>query len=53
MDNQKEVYFNDYCGTCIYELLSESQPPCDECLMTSTREYSHKPINWKGVEENE
>lgn len=48
MDNiYKEVYFNQYCKTCEYKNLKESEEPCDECLSNPINEYSHKPINYK------
>ena len=51
MDNiYKEVYFNQYCKTCKYKNLKESEEPCDECLSNPINEYSHKPINYKEKE---
>lgn len=51
MDNIcKEVYFNQYCKTCEYKNLKESEEPCDECLSNPINEYSHKPINYKEKE---
>ena len=51
MDNiYKEVYFNQYCKTCEYKNLKESEEPCDECLSNPINEYSHKPINYKEKE---
>lgn len=51
MDNiYKEVYFNQYCKTCEYKNLKESEEPCDECLLNPINEYSHKPINYKEKE---
>ena len=46
-DNMKEVYFNEYCMTCVYKDLPESEDPCDECLEYPGQQYSHKPINYK------
>jgi hypothetical protein len=46
----KEVYFEDYCKTCRYEDLPETQDPCDECLLCPMNLYSHKPVNWKEKE---
>ena len=51
MDNiYKEVYFDQYCKTCEYKNLKESEEPCDECLSNPINEYSHKPINYKEKE---
>lgn len=51
MDNiYKEVYFNQYCKTCEYKNLKESEESCDECLSNPINEYSHKPINYKEKE---
>ena len=43
----KEVYFHQYCSTCRYREVKESDKPCDGCLSESMNVYSHKPINWK------
>lgn len=43
----KEVYFNQYCITCKYKDLLESDDPCDECLNYPSNTDSHKPVNWK------
>lgn len=45
-DNLKEVYFNEYCKTCEYELKNEDETPCDECLSNPVNNYSHKPVKW-------
>lgn len=39
----KEVYFHEYCSKCKHKKLAENEPPCDECIAESKREYSHKP----------
>ena len=46
-DSYKEVYFDQYCNTCEYEKLEESEDPCNECLNEPVNVYSHKPVNWK------
>ena len=43
-DDQKEVYFDQYCKTCKYEKLDESEYPCDDCLSNPVNTYSHKPV---------
>lgn len=46
-DNYKEVYFDEYCETCEYKDLKESDDPCDECLAEPARVDSHKPLKYK------
>lgn len=43
----KEVYFNDYCSSCLYYNVKDEDDPCNECLCFPSRRYSHKPINYK------
>lgn len=43
-DTYKEVYFSQYCKTCKYEKLAESEDPCDSCLNEPVNVYSHKPV---------
>lgn len=43
----KEVYFSQYCSTCIYKDVNEQDDPCDECMDYPVNENSHKPINYK------
>ena len=43
----KEVYFNEYCNKCMYKDIREEDEPCSECVETSAREESHKPILFK------
>ena len=42
----KEVYFEQYCKTCVNRDIKETEDPCNECLTTSARENSHKPIRY-------
>ena len=46
-DNEKEVYFNQYCPTCLYSKQPEEQYPCEECLSYPSNSYSHKPVKWE------
>lgn len=46
----KEVYFDQYCGSCKYGDLEEENDPCNTCLAIPANEYSHKPIYWKSKE---
>lgn len=43
-DTYKEVYFNQYCKTCKYEKLKETEEPCCDCLEDPVNVYSHKPV---------
>lgn len=45
--NTKEVYFHQYCSSCIHKDVDEKDDPCDECLTYPSNENSHKPINYK------
>ena len=48
MDTEtKLVDFEKYCLMCEYLNNSEEDPPCDECLKTPARQYSHKPERFK------
>lgn len=40
----KEVYFNEYCKMCKYQLTKETEDPCNECLTSPSNIDSHKPI---------
>lgn len=42
-DYTKEVYFDQYCKSCIHKNLAEDEKPCFECLQEPAREYSHRP----------
>lgn len=46
IDKTKEVYFSEYCKTCVHKSEDESSDSCDECLENPSNEYSHKPINY-------
>ena len=43
----QEVYFNDYCKTCIYKNKDEREEPCNECIEQPYVLNSHGPINYK------
>lgn len=43
----KIVEFENYCKTCLYQDLAESEEPCNECLTETTNVYSHKPVKYK------
>lgn len=46
-NKEKEVYFDQYCGTCKYRDCHEDDSPCDDCLAQPTNEWSHKPVEYK------
>lgn len=39
----KEVFFDQYCKTCVNKDLPEDADPCDDCLNIPGRQDSHKP----------
>lgn len=45
--SEKEVYYHQYCPTCLYYGKAESEDPCDECLSQPVNEDSHKPYYYK------
>lgn len=49
MDHQsyKEVYFHEYCKSCKYEKVENTETPCDECLSEPTNLNSHKPVKYE------
>ena len=46
-DNYKEVYFGEYCKTCKYFKMNETDEPCDDCLNNPVNLDSHKPVRYK------
>lgn len=42
----KEVYFDEYCKSCIHKDLAESEEPCYSCLAEPENLYSHKPVKY-------
>ncbi len=43
----KEVYFDQYCGTCKHGKKAENEQPCDKCLEEGVNVHSHKPVKWE------
>lgn len=41
------VKFAQYCMTCQYEKLAETDTPCDECLEHPVNYESHRPVCYK------
>lgn len=46
MNEEKEVYFDQYCKSCKYHGLEESKDPCNDCLAEPSNTNSHKPRNF-------
>ena len=45
MENRERfVEFDQYCKTCQYEKLAETDSPCDECLEHPVNLNSNKPF---------
>lgn len=44
--NLKEVYFDQYCKTCLHKDTAEKDEPCFECLAEPANVDSHKPVKW-------
>ena len=42
----KEVYFDQYCKTCVHKDLKNVEEPCNTCLDNPLNLYSHKPVKW-------
>lgn len=52
MNEEKEVYFDQYCKSCKYHGLEESKDPCNDCLAEPSNTNSHKPSpHMPGLEE--
>lgn len=47
MNEEKEVYFDQYCKSCKYHGLKESKDPCNDCLAELSNTNSHKPMNYE------
>lgn len=46
MDGMKEVYFSEYCKSCVNKDTDEWEDPCHECLTEGARANSHKPARY-------
>lgn len=49
-DSYKEVYFGEYCKTCMHCDKAETDDPCDDCLSEPVNVYSHKPVKYEEKE---
>ena len=47
MNEEKEVYFDQYCKSCKHHGLKESKDPCNDCLTEPSNTNSHKPMNYE------
>lgn len=46
-DEYREVFFGDYCKSCVYKERKAEQIPCCYCLEEPVNLYSHKPVKYK------
>lgn len=46
MNDEKEVYFDEYCKTCKHSKTEEFKDPCNDCLENPYNINSHKPVNY-------
>ena len=47
VNDEKFVFFNEYCPHCENKALPDDEEPCNECLTNPVNQYSHKPVNFK------
>ena len=47
MNEEKEVYFDQYCKSCKCHGLKESKDPCNDCLAEPSNTNSPKPMNYE------
>lgn len=47
MNGMKEVYFDQYCPTCVSRELKEDEESCYDCLSEPVNQYSHKPVKYE------
>ncbi|MCC8049735.1 MAG: hypothetical protein LIP10_03620 [Clostridiales bacterium] len=50
INQEKEVYFDQYCESCKHCDVDEGESPCWECLDETVNLYSHKPVKWEEKE---
>ena len=50
MNQEKEVYFGQYCMKCTHKNCSEDEDPCCDCLESPSNLDSHKPVRFKEKE---
>ena len=51
MENQqKEVYYDQYCYKCKFKNTEETEDPCNDCMNQPYNFDSHKPVNFKEEE---
>lgn len=43
----KEVYFDQYCKTCVNKDKKDHEDPCNECLDHLVNLHSHKPVKYE------
>lgn len=48
MENQnKIVWFGEYCKKCAHKSVKETEDPCNTCLTNPINVDSHKPVSFK------
>lgn len=47
ISDYKEIYFDEYCSTCINFKKRENEEPCYSCLNEPVNLHSHKPVKWE------
>lgn len=47
IENDKEVWFHEYCPQCKYYETESTDDPCNECLTMGSRINTHKPLMYK------
>lgn len=46
-DHYKEVYFDQYCGSCKHRDDPNDSEVCNDCLYEPARIDTHKPLNYE------
>lgn len=52
INEEKEVYFHEYCKLCQHFKKTEEEEPCCDCLNEPVNTNSHKPVYFEEVEKN-
>lgn len=46
-NDEKFVYFNEWCPRCTHFADDETDDPCNECLTNPVALNSHKPVKFE------
>ena len=52
INEEKEVYFHEYCRRCAHAKKRDDDYPCADCLARPTNTHSHKPVYFEEVEKD-